>query len=174
MTGPAPGAVAVVDIGKRDLLLFSLAMIPRLRGNWVFMGVLALLIFAFVCLTRTPATPYAFLVAAVASAGGAFGGVLSALTINIVTMLLKVGPDSALLGRHAYTVTPHGLLHQRAGAEALLAWSGFQAMARVPGYLLFRVSAGQFYLVPRRSFGTRAACHAFWQQALASARTAAK
>lgn len=163
---------AIVDITKRDLFFFSLAMIPRLRGNWIFMGVLALLIFALVCFTRTPATPYAMGVAAVASLGGAFGGVLSALTINIVTMLLKVDQNSRVLGRHAYTLSAAGLAHQRGADETLLPWSSFQSLAQVPGYLLFRVSAGQFYLVPRRAFASADACHAFWQRALALARSA--
>ncbi len=167
---------AIVDIGKRDLFLFSLAMIPRLRGNWIFMGVLALLIFALVCFTRTPATASALGVAAVASAGAAFCGVLSALSINIVTMLLKVDDNSTLLGRHVYTLGEAGLLHQRHGDETLLPWQGFAALSKVPGYLLFKVGAGRIHLLPRRAFGSQDAYQGFWQRAraLALAGTAVK
>lgn len=156
-----------VDIRKKDLFILSLYLIPRLKGNWIFFGVLSLLIFVAVYFNKSPQTMSQVGVVAGASVGAALGGVISALVINIVTMLLKVGNDSAVLGRHTYGLSEQGLEERSHGAERLLPWRAIASIARLPGYMLFRVSSNQFHLVPRRAFDSAANFKAFCERASA-------
>jgi len=163
--------VITTDITKKDLFLLSLYLIPRLRGNWIFLGVLALVIFAFSFFTRSPMTGEQLLVAATASLGAALGGVLSVLVINLVTMLLKVDPDSAVLGRHYYSLTEQGLETRNAGGEMVIGWDAISSIARLPGYMLFRMKAGRFHLIPARSFNSGTTFKAFLERAQLLKRT---
>ncbi|NHZ82455.1 hypothetical protein F2P44_24705 [Massilia sp. CCM 8695] len=154
-----------VDITKRDVFLVSLAMIPRLKGNWIFMGVLALAIFVLVLVTRTPGNLYSLGVAAAAALGGALGGGLSALTINIATMLLKLDAGHPMLGRHHYALTDAGLELRAGKQDSMQPWAAVASVGRLSGYILFRLKGNTVFLLPRRAFSSGEAFQAFWQQA---------
>ncbi|MCE3606289.1 YcxB family protein [Massilia sp. P8910] len=156
-----------VDITKRDVFLVSLAMIPRLKGNWIFMGVLALAIFVLVLVTRTPDTLYSLGVAAVAALGGALGGGLSALTINVATMLLKLDAGNPMLGRHHYALTDTGLELRAGSQDSMLPWASIASVRRLSGYIVFRLNGNGVFLLPRRAFSSGEAFQAFSREACA-------
>ena len=152
-------------VTRKDLFLLSLYLIPRLRGNWIFLAVLALLIFVAVFFTRSPQTLHDTGVLALASLGAALAGVLSALLINIVSMLLKAQPDQGLLGQQQYTLSGDGVQRLTHQGEVLYRWDAIAALPRMPGYLLIKISRNQWYMVPRRAFGSGADFESFWRQA---------
>ncbi|MDQ1830212.1 YcxB family protein [Massilia scottii] len=156
-----------VDITKRDVFLVSLAMIPRLKGNWIFMGVLALAIFVLVLVTRTPDNLYSLGVAAVAALGGALGGGLSALTINIATMLLKLDAGNPMLGRHHYALTDAALERRAGNQDSMRPWAAIASVGRLGGYIVFRLEGNGIFLLPRRAFSSGEAFQAFRERASA-------
>jgi len=156
---------ANVKITRRDLLLVSLYMLPRARSNFVFMAVLGVGIFVFLLLREHHLSALVIAVAAIASVGGAIGGLLGGFVFSTLLMLLTVGNRSGVLGVHEYTLSVEGLHESTTANESLNKWSGIAAVTKLPHYLLVRINNYLVHIIPQRCFESVAAFEAFHSQA---------
>jgi hypothetical protein len=99
---------AIVSIKRSDLFLVSLYMLPRAHSNYVVMGILGLGVFAFLLFREQCISVRTIFVAAVASIGGAIGGLLGGFAVSTLMMLITVGNKSGVLGVHEYTLSLEG------------------------------------------------------------------
>ena len=156
-----------VDIERKDLVALNLYLFPRLRGNWITLGVLAVGIFTYIFLTQKPTTPYNFVIAAFASGIGGIAGVLVGCIVSVVMMLLMVGKKSGVLGRHHYTLTDLGLREVTDANESVHKWSGIQDIIKLPRYILLQINGYLFHVVPQRAFANEEQFLAFYEKARA-------
>jgi hypothetical protein len=155
-----------VNITRGDLLLVSLYMLPRARSNFVFMAVLGVGIFAFLLFREHHISGRVVWVAAVASVGGAIGGLLGGFTVSTLIMLLTVGNKSGVLGTHEYTLSAAGLHESTTANESINKWSGIYSIAKLRRYMLVRINNYLVHIVPRRSFATAAEFEEFQSRAI--------
>ncbi|MFC4249923.1 YcxB family protein [Sinimarinibacterium flocculans] len=156
---------AIVSIKRSDLLLISLYTLPRAHSNYIFMGILGLGIFAFLLFREQCVSVRTVFVAAVASIGGALGGLLGGFAVSTLMMLITVGDKGGVLGVHEYTLSPEGLREKTDANEGLNRWSGVLSLTKQRHHLLIRISSYMFHIIPRRSFSSAAEFEAFCSQA---------
>ena len=163
---------AAVHITRRDMILVSLHMLPRLRSNHILMAMLGIGLFVFLLIRAPHLSMLTVGVSAAASAIGALGGLLAGFVCSVLLMLLTVGTKSGVLGAHVYALSPEGL-HERTDAnEGLNKWHGIASIIRLPGYMLVRINNDMVHILPRRCFESTAAFEAFHREATALWRQA--
>ena len=159
------GMHVTTDISRLDLIRFNLYFLPRLKGNWVVFGVLALCIFVYALFDKRPSDGAGFFVAAVVSAIGALGGFVVGTLISLVTLLVGAGSKQGVLGQHHYQLTADGLHERTAVNEGLLKWAGVEAVGKARSFIYIRTTGHLFHIFPRKAFADKPAYDAFWLSA---------
>jgi len=154
-----------VDIRRSDLFWLSLYLYPRLRSNWITLGVFTLCVAAFLFISKRPDTLTEIRFIVVASILGSIGGMLGMLAVSQALMLLGSKETNGILGEHHFELSPEGIRESTRANETLQRWLGVQSLIRSPSAIYVRVSAYQYHIVPRSGFDTDQAYDAFWQLA---------
>lgn len=153
-------------ITKKDLLALNLYLLPRLKGNWIFFVLLALGVWSFLLLEREPDNSRDVGLTIFAALVSALVGTIACAVVNMITMLLTLGKDSGVLGTHHYCLSDSGFHDRTESNESMQKWRAIQSITRTPQYVLLRISAYLFYIVPSRAFHTPEEFDAFYKRAI--------
>ncbi|HEX9172444.1 MAG TPA: YcxB family protein [Telluria sp.] len=155
------------DLSRRDLIVVSLHLLPRLRGNWVFMGILAAGTFAYLLYGMDEVSAVLLIAAVLASAAAAIVGLLSGFLINLICGLLTVGKNSGVLGRHDLSISPTGFVERTVVNQSQHSWDGIKSVMELGNYLVIIFNGYLIHIVPRRSFDSADGFDSFATQAKA-------
>jgi len=161
------------NIGKMDLVLFNLAILPKLRSTYVTILVIALFVFGFICWKNgIPQTQNQWIAITIGSFCGGLFGMLFGVVFSMISILLMSSTKNGILGQHEYALTEEGLHEKTSANEGLSKWSGITKVKVAGSYLLFQISGYLFHIVPVRSFKTKESFNEFvslsmehWQNA---------
>lgn len=153
------------NIRRSDIVKLNLYFLPRLAANWILVGALTLVAFAFLVLTHTPATGVSWLTMAGISVAAGVGGLLGGCLCSLLWVLAVAGERNGVLGRHVYALTKQGLHESTKANEGVQKWSGIQSVHKSAHCIYIRINGYLFHLIPRRSFRSAKQFEAFWQEA---------
>lgn len=157
---------ATTEITRKDLAFLSIYLFPRVKANWIFLGVLIAAIAIFLALSKRPSDISGFISVAISSVLGGIGGTIIGFAINIVTMLLSVGSKSGILGLHQYELCQEGVRESTEANESLQRWSSISSIKVCGNYMLLRICSNQFHIIPKRSFESEALFMSFYKEAM--------
>jgi len=153
------------NIVRLDMIRLSLMMLFRTRANWIFVAILALVLFVLLVVNKQPSNLTGYLSVLGISVFGGVAGLISGLICQLVLIWFTVGKKSGVLGIHTYTLTDRGLNERTEANEGTQLWQGIQSIKRNSDYMLLQVNSYLFHIVPRRSFGSLDEYEAFWNEA---------
>lgn len=154
------------EITRKDLALLNIYLLPRLKANWIFLGVMILIIAIFLAITKSPSDISGYCALAIGSVFGGLGGVIIGFIINIIMMLLTVGKKSGVLGIHHYELLPEGIKESTTANESLQRWGAIVTVRIHGNYLLFRVNNYLFHVIPKRAFESEENFMSFYSEAV--------
>ena len=154
-----------MHITRLDLVRLNLWALFRLRANLIFLAVVAVGVFVYLTVSRTPATPTAWAIVVFSSLAGALVGLLAGFVVSLVCILLSSSQKAGVLGKHIYTVTEQGLHEKTEANETTQKWSGIQSLHKSRSYLFIRVNSFLFHLIPKRALSSEEEFEEFWSKA---------
>lgn len=154
-----------VDIRRSDLIKFNLFLLPRARGNLIFVAVLAIGMFIYTLVKVRPSGVADIAVAAVTSTLSGVGALLAGFAVSLAYILLTSSTINGVLGEHTYQITPEGLRESTSSNEGLQKWVGVHAVDKSSGFIFIRISGYLFHLIPRRAFGSQQEFESFFVSA---------
>lgn len=147
-----------IELRRRDLILFNLALIPRMRSTYITIALIAAGAFIYFCFQYgIPATKEDWLVPLTASLGGGIGGMVAGTLFSIIFIVFSSSASNGVLGSHQFEISPDGLREKTIANEGLNKWCSIQEIRTVGPYLLFRISAFLFHVIPIKSFENKKA-----------------
>lgn len=155
----------IVKLLRKDILAFHLYLFPRLRGNWIFLGLLFLALFALLLLAERPAGTREYLIAALSSAIGALLGWVAALYANYRKLARRLDQPGGMPGVYRFTLEPDGLHEHTNGEDTVYNWTAVRSLRKTAQFIVVSVGAGRHILIPRREFPDRAAFDRFYDRA---------
>jgi len=163
-----------VNIKYKDLVLISILLFPRLRSNWILLGIFTICIFLFIYFQKVHYTSTDYIITLLASVIGSIVGILSTLFFNIIIMLLSINKRSGILGEHNYTITKEGLHEITTVNESTQKWSGVKSIKMINNYIYFHIYANLFHIIPGRFFTDKNHFKQFYNEALQLKNSAKK
>lgn len=141
------------EIKKIDLVLFSLAILPKSRSTYTDLLVIIILFFALSCwATGFSNTSRDWLAILIVSFSGGTGWMLLCTVISMVFTLLTPPKNNEDAGVHEYEITAEGIHKKTIVSESLRKWEGIEKIRITGLYVLFEVPDFRFYVIPKRSF----------------------
>jgi YcxB-like protein len=164
----------VTDIQKSDLLWLHLHLLPRLRGNWIFVGAIALAVIVWAAYTSTgPITGKKLAISIFAGLVGGLVGLLITTTINFLAILAHSSKKAGVLGRHEYEIRADGLFERTTANEQLSKWSGIADIERTGSFIFVSINGYLFHIIPSRSFASEREYDDFFSKLRATWRSTA-
>jgi hypothetical protein len=154
------------EITRKDIVAVNMYVFPRLKANWVFLGVMVIAIAIYLAIIKKPYDFGGYLALAVSSVMSGFIAMIVSLVINIITMLLTVGSKSGVLGEHQYQLTAEGIRESTEVNESLQHWSAIVSINIYGSYMLIRISSHLFHIIPKRAFQSEEMFMAFYEEAV--------
>lgn len=155
----------VTDIQKSDLLRLHLHYLPRLKGNWIFVGAIALAVIAWAVYTSaSPFTAKKLGIAIFSGLVGGLAGLLITTTINFLAILATSSKKAGVLGHHEYEIRSDGLFERTTANEQLSKWSGIAEIQRTASFIYVSINGYLFHIIPRRSFASAQQYDEFFAQ----------
>jgi len=163
----------VAEIRRSDLAHLHFYLVPRLKGNWILVAVIALAVIAWAIYTsRGPLTVTKLAIAVFSGLVGGIIGTLIGTTLNLLGVL-AMSSKGGVLGCHEYELRADGLFERTSANEQLAKWSGIDAIEMIGSLIYVRINGYLFHLIPRRSFATDSAYAEFFERLRSSWRAAA-
>ena len=157
---------ATTEIARKDLAFLSISLFPRIKANWIFLGVLIFAIAIFLGVTKKPSDLGGCTALAISSVLGGIGGTVIGFVINMVTMLLTVGGKAGILGLHQYELCPEGIRESTEANETLQRWASIASIKVCGNYMLVRISSHLFHVIPKRAFESEEMFMNFYNEAV--------
>ena len=155
----------ITDIRKGDLIRLQMHFLFRSKGNWVFVGVIALAVIAWaIYSSNRPFTAKMLSIAVFSGLIGGIAGLLITSAINTFTVLASSSQKVGVLGRHEYEIRPDGLFERTEANEQLSKWSGIASVIRLDHAILVQMNAYLFHIIPKRSFPSGGEYDQFFEQ----------
>ena len=141
------------NITRGDLMKLQLYMVPRLKGNWIFFGliVIAVLSWALYALPG-PLTGTKVISGILGGIGGALAGTAIGALFNIAYVAVSSTAAAGVLGAHQFEIQPEGLFERTAANESLYRWSGINSIRKSRSFIFVGITGYIFHIIPRRSF----------------------
>jgi hypothetical protein len=152
-------------IERSDLIRLALLMLFRAKANWIFVGVLSLVLFALLALEKRPSTFYAISVLVGIAFLGGVAGLIAGMICQLIVTFLTIDKKGGVLGAHTYGLTERGLQERTDWNEGIQLWQGIQSIRRVGNYVIFQVNSYQYHIIAKRAFGSASQFDAFWIEA---------
>ncbi len=153
------------DIRRSDLAKFNLYCLPRLRSNWIFVGIVAAGMFAYTVATTSPLNTFALLGVAAVSIVGGVSVLLAGFVCSFLWVLSTSTEKSGTLGTHTYSLNEQGLHETTKFNDALHKWTGIRSVEKSDSYIFIRINSYLFHLIPRRAFSSNKEYEEFWSKA---------
>ena len=148
-------------IRRIDVVAFNLFILPRARGNWIFLGVVTVGIFIFI-LARQPSISFPDVgFALISSLIGGVAALILGFLSSMIFILLSSSIKSGVLGPHTYSIDQEGLREVTPVNEGLQKWLGVQEVGRSKRFLFIRINGYLFHLIPRHAFSSDEEFNAF-------------
>jgi uncharacterized membrane protein len=145
----------IAEIRRSDLLRLNLHFLPRRKGNWIFVGAIAVAAVAWAIYSGAgPLTAKKLAIAIFSGLIGGLAGLLIATTINFLSILASSSLKTGVLGRHEFEIRSDGLFERTVANEQLSKWSGIAAVEDVNSFIYVKINGYLFHIIPRRSFAT--------------------
>lgn len=145
----------IVTIGRRDILRMNLHLLPRLKANWIMLGVVIVAAFAF--LIYDDRRPIAASMLSSNILWALFAGLLAILGSTVfclIWVLAVANHKTGVLGEHEYELRSDGLFEKTVANEGLNRWSGIQSVTRSSNQIHVRINGYLFHVIPRHGFGS--------------------
>ncbi|MBL8820360.1 MAG: YcxB family protein [Planctomyces sp.] len=152
-----------VEILRRDLFALNVYMLPRSRGIWTRMLLLAMVGWAFILFIKPPNAQLNLAWTTCVSILGGLFGVVFGFVIQMTQMLVTASEKDGVLGKHYLSLTDNGLREVTNTNQSLYCWNGIQRIIKVPHWIFFQVNNYQFQIVPRRAFADTQQFQAFFE-----------
>lgn len=153
------------DIRRSDLAKFNLYCLPRLRANWIFVGVVAAGVFVYTVATTALLSAVALLGVAAVSVVAGVSALLAGFVVSFLWVLSTSNEKSGTLGTHTYSLSEQGLHETTKFNDALHKWTGIQSVEKSDSYIFIRINGYLFHLIPRRAFSSDKEYGEFWSKA---------
>lgn len=143
------------DISRSDDIRTKLYMYPRIRRNWVILGMISLIYTSIIVYIgedfTLPAIAYAALTGVLAGAAV----MLVCLLSPMLAIWLRAKSTSEALGPRTYELTDDGLRWHTSRGEGLRRWSAISSVRKTATSILIGSSPYAFFVVPLHAFASR-------------------
>jgi hypothetical protein len=153
------------DIRRMDLAKFNIYCLPRLRANWIFVGIVAVGVFVYTLATTFPTNVIALLGVAAVSFVVGVSALLAGFVVSFIWILSTSTEKSGTLGTHIYSLSEQGLHEITKHNDALHKWTGIQSVEKSGTYIFIRINGYLFHLIPRCAFSSDKEYEEFWSKA---------
>ncbi len=157
--------VVETHISRLDLIWFNLWALLRLRGNLIFILVVAVGIFTFIAFTETPENAEAWIIATVGAVVGGLSALLAGFLISLTWILLASTTKTGQLGRHIYRISEQGLYEETQANESTHKWPSIVSLSKSDSYIFIRINSYLFHVIPKQSFSNEQEFERFWSKA---------
>jgi YcxB-like protein len=153
------------DIRRSDVVRLNLYLVPRQRGTWIMLGIIAAGVFiAFLAIAQR----LDFFTISFAAATGILAGLAGVLAGNlcaVVSFLARANEKSGQLGPRTYTLRDDGVQYQSVAADSIVRWTAIDSLRKTEDYVFIGLTSSGFWIVPRRAFPSLQAFDEFWAAA---------
>lgn len=146
----------IVNLSRKDLVLFNLHAFPRMKS--IYRSFLLLAVFVGVVIlieNGLPESGRSWLIFFASAGIGGILGVLVGFLFCLFSILMTSSSANGILGEHVYTLDEQGLHERTRANEGLNRWAGVQSIEQYGPYLVFQISSYLFHVLPERSFSSR-------------------
>ena len=162
-----------VNLSKKDLILFNLHAVPRMKATYRSFILLASFIGIVVLIENgLPETGMQWIYFLISVGLGGLAGGLVGILFCLFSILMTSSKENGILGEHVYTIDEQGFHEKTTANEGLNRWTGVQSVAQYGPYLVFQISSYLFHVLPERSFSSREQFLDFKRLAISAWRSA--
>ncbi|MFA9273836.1 MAG: YcxB family protein [Candidatus Aquirickettsiella gammari] len=155
-----------IELTRKDLLALNIHLYPRMKANWISLGLIIISIAIFLAISKKPNDFSGYFSLAVSSVLGGLGGVIIVLIINLISMQLTIGKKSGVLGTHQFELLKEGIRESTSVNESLQRWESIIEIKIYGSFLLVRINNYLVHVIPKRAFKNQEAFEDFYNEAL--------
>lgn len=155
----------VANITRLDLLWLNLYIIPRIKLNYIVLGIGSVFTFIVELITTRPTQieqiVALFLVILIIFT---FAVLITSLIIILIYIFAVPSKKDGILGRHYFVIQNDGFREITVVNDMLHKWQGIRLITKFNSYIFIKINLYQYHIIPKRAFNTEEDFNAFWQE----------
>jgi hypothetical protein len=153
------------DIRRSDLFHLNLYVYPRARGTYIFVGAIMLGVLVMGPMIHGDFTLKALALGVLFGVLAGIGGVVLLFLLCVTIQVLTQSKNTGVLGARTYTLRDDGFEWDGETSSGKQKWTAIRSVIKTKDYVLISLTPGLFFVVPGRSFTSREAFNAFFDEA---------